>query len=56
MATAGSGAVLARVSVAGVAGLPDLEVELGSITALVGPRGSGKSQLLASIAWLVSGE
>jgi ABC-type iron transport system FetAB ATPase subunit len=55
MATAVSGAALAHVSVAGVAGLPDLELEIGPITALVGPRGSGKSQLLASIAWLVSG-
>ncbi|MBI3747309.1 MAG: hypothetical protein HY262_00445 [Chloroflexi bacterium] len=47
--------MLARVAVAGVAGLPDLELDLGPITALVGPRGSGKSQLLSSIAWLLSG-
>ena len=53
MAGTGSAAVLARVAVTGVAGLPDLDIELGPMTALIGPRGSGKSQLLASIAWLV---
>lgn len=46
---------LVRVSVAGVAGLPGLDLELGPMTALVGKRGSGKSQLLSSIAWLVTG-
>ena len=46
---------LVRVTVAGVAGLPELDLELGPMTALVGKRGSGKSQLLASIAWLVTG-
>lgn len=46
---------LVRVAVVGVAGLSELDVELRPITALVGPRGSGKSQLLASIAWLVTG-
>ena len=46
---------LVRVAVAGVAGLPELDVDLGPITALVGPRGSGKSQLLAAIAWLLTG-
>lgn len=47
--------MIGRVTVAGVSGLPDLDIELGPITALVGPRGSGKSQLLASIAWLATG-
>jgi len=46
---------LDRVVAAGVPGLPDLDLELGPVTALVGPRGSGKSQLLASVAWLLSG-
>lgn len=47
--------LLPRVTVTGVVGLPDLELELGRVTALVGPQGSGKSQLLASIAWLLTG-
>lgn len=55
MATAARHGLLRRVAVAGVAGLPDLELDLGPITALIGPRGSGKSQLLASIAWLLTG-
>ena len=46
-------AMLSRVAVAGVPGLPDIDVELGAVTALVGPRGSGKSQLLRSVAWLL---
>jgi hypothetical protein len=32
---------LIRVAAAGVPGLPDLDLELGAITALVGPPGSG---------------
>lgn len=52
---AGPRRLIRRVGVSGVAGLPDLELELGPMSALVGPRGSGKSQLLASIAWLISG-
>lgn len=44
--------MLRRLSVTGVAGLAPLEIELGPLTALIGPRGSGKSQLLASIAWV----
>lgn len=47
--------LIRRVGVTGVVGLPDLDLELGPMAALVGPRGSGKSQLLASIAWLISG-
>lgn len=47
--------MLRRVDIAGVRGLGPLELELGSLTALIGPRGSGKSQLLNSLAWL-SGE
>lgn len=49
------GGILGRVAVAGVPGLPDVDLELGAITALVGPRGSGKSQLLVSVAWLLRG-
>lgn len=55
MATACRAGRLARVAVAGVAGLPELDLDLGPMTALVGPRGSGKSQLLAALAWLMSG-
>ena len=55
MAADARGPALARVAAAGVPGLPDLDLELGAVTALVGPRGSGKSQLLASVAWLLTG-
>lgn len=48
--------LLERIGIIGVPGLPDLDLALGEITALVGPRGSGKSQLLASIAWLLTGQ
>jgi len=48
--------VLRRIEVAGVSGLSPLELEVGALTALIGPRGSGKSQLLASIAWLAGVE
>lgn len=44
--------MLRRVEVDGVRGLAKIDLELGGLTALIGPRGSGKSQLLASIAWL----
>ena len=40
----------------GVPGLPDSELRLRPMTALIGPRGSGKSRLLAAISWLVSGQ
>jgi predicted ATPase len=50
-----NGALLKRVLVTGVAGLPDLDLDLGPLAALVGPRGSGKSQLLSAIAWLIAG-
>lgn len=46
---------LARAAVRGVPGLRDLEVQLGEVTALVGPRGAGKSRLLVAISWLLSG-
>jgi predicted ATPase len=52
-ATDRRGAVLAWLDVAGIIGLPDLTLELGPMTALVGPRGAGKSQLLSAIAWLL---
>src|SRR5690242_20083201 len=47
------GPVLSWLDVGGVIGLPDLTLELGPVTALVGPRGAGKSQLLSAIAWLL---
>ena len=46
---------LSRVETAGVAGIPDVGIELGRLTALIGTRGSGKSQLLTAIAWLLGG-
>lgn len=46
---------LTSVSVRDVAGLPKLAVELQPVTAIIGPRGSGKSRLLAAISWLLSG-
>ena len=47
---------LERVETTGLAGLPDVGVELGRVTALIGARGSGKSQLLSAIAWLLTGQ
>jgi predicted ATP-dependent endonuclease of OLD family len=47
---------LTQVSVRGLAGLPDLELSLLPMTALIGPRASGKSRLLAAISWLLTGE
>lgn len=46
---------LKSVSVSGLRGLPDITISLEPVTALIGPRGSGKSRLLAAIAWLLSG-
>jgi predicted ATP-dependent endonuclease of OLD family len=46
---------LASVSTRGVPGLPDVEVALQPVTALIGPRASGKSSLLRAISWLLSG-
>ncbi len=46
---------LTSVSVQGLRGLPGVEVSLQPITALIGPRGVGKSRLLAAIAWLLTG-
>jgi predicted ATP-dependent endonuclease of OLD family len=46
---------LTQVSTRGVPGLPDVDVRLSPVTALVGPRGAGKSRLLAAIAWLLRG-
>lgn len=37
---------LTSVTVRSLAGLPDLEVVLQPLTALIGPRGSGKSRLV----------
>ncbi|HYI21323.1 MAG TPA: TOPRIM nucleotidyl transferase/hydrolase domain-containing protein [Candidatus Limnocylindrales bacterium] len=47
---------LSSLSVRGVAGLPDVDFELQPMTALIGPRASGKSRLLAAISWLLTGQ
>jgi energy-coupling factor transporter ATP-binding protein EcfA2 len=47
--------LLGRVLVAGAPGCRPWSFDLGPLTALVGPRGSGKSQLMSAIAWLVTG-
>lgn len=47
---------LTYVATRGVAGLPNIEVALQPMTALIGPRGSGKSRMLRAISWLLSGE
>jgi len=46
---------LSSVSVKGLRGLPGVEIGLQPMTALIGPRGVGKSRLLAAIAWLLTG-
>ena len=46
---------LTSVSVRGLRGLPSVEIALQPITALIGPRGVGKSRLLAAISWLLTG-
>jgi len=46
---------LTSVSVRGLRGLPPIEIGLKPMTALIGPRGVGKSRLLAAIAWLLTG-
>ena len=43
------------VSTRGIAGLPDMTVGLQPVTAIIGPRGAGKSRLLSAISWLLSG-
>jgi len=47
---------LASIATHGVPGLPDLELALQPVTALIGPRGSGKSSLLRAVSWLLSGQ
>jgi predicted ATPase len=47
---------LTSVSVKGLRGLPGVEIGLQPMTALIGPRGVGKSRLLAAISWLLSGQ
>jgi predicted ATPase len=47
---------LAKVSVQGLRGLPGVEIGLRPMTALIGPRGVGKSRLLAAVAWLLTGD
>ena len=43
------------MTVNGLRGLPPVEVGLRPITALIGPRGVGKSRVLAAISWLLTG-
>ena len=50
-----AGAILASVQASAVPGLPAVDLALGPVTALIGPRGAGKSQLLGAIAWLLTG-
>lgn len=51
----GGGVPISWVRIMGVAGAPDLDLEVGPMTALIGPRGSGKSQLLTALSWLLGG-
>jgi predicted ATP-dependent endonuclease of OLD family len=46
---------LKSVSTRGVAGLFDMTVDLQPITAIIGPRGAGKSRLLSAVSWLLTG-
>lgn len=47
---------LARIETVGLARIPDVRLDLGRVTALIGTRGSGKSQVLSAIAWFLMGE
>ncbi len=47
---------LTSITTRGVPGLPDLKIALQPMTAVIGPRGAGKSRFLAAVAWLLSGE
>jgi predicted ATPase len=49
------GARLTSISVQGLRGLPGVEIALQPMTALIGPRGVGKSRLLAAVSWLLTG-
>ncbi len=46
---------LASISTQGVPGVLDIDLALQPVTALIGPRGSGKSSLLRAVSWLLSG-
>lgn len=46
---------LASIATHGVPGLPDIALSLQPVTALIGPRASGKSSLLRAVSWLLSG-
>jgi predicted ATP-dependent endonuclease of OLD family len=46
---------LAKISTHGVQGLPNVALALQPVTALIGPRASGKSSLLRAVSWLLSG-
>lgn len=46
---------LTSLTVRDVPGLPDVDLALQPMTALVGPRGAGKSRLLNAISWLLTG-
>lgn len=55
MTAARATSLLASLSIHGVAGIADLELALHPMTALIGPRAVGKSRVLLSIAWLLTG-
>lgn len=46
---------LISIATHGVPGLPDVDIGLRPVTALIGPHGSGKSRVLTAISWLLSG-
>src|SRR5688500_5748738 len=46
---------LASIATRGVPGLPDIDLALQPVTALIGPRASGKSSLLRAVSWLLTG-
>ena len=47
---------LTSLSTTALPGLPDTRLDLLPVTALVGPRGSGKSRVLSAISWLLTGK
>lgn len=47
---------LSSLSVHDMPGMPAVDIPLWPVTALVGPRATGKSRLLTAIAWLLTGD
>jgi predicted ATP-dependent endonuclease of OLD family len=46
---------LRSLSIRHLRGLPNVDIGLQPLTALIGPRGVGKSRVLAAVAWLMTG-